>query len=336
MSVINDIKKAITFKRTNKWPEERLSNEYCLDLKDGAVDNGKSRGVITGSSSIYWPCLGALAIGVANNNISFAVADHGLVEWQKKELNRIGVKWIEHDKPNVDNVKLGCAPNKCWWKPYICMASPFDTTFWVDSDAIVCGNLSKAFDKAEINFTISTQIKYSNSSANYLNTPVDYPFNIVRKYAHELGKINAGVLGFSLKHKSIIEEWEDICGQVRKYELIYDFGCHLMDQYGLGVLVARSLESPSNYSFDYLDSIYNWPADSLHQKDQHKRLLTSHNPNLFYMQTCERHPKAKIVHWLGPDEYKPFLSEVKQVHFASGINKPAWIIPFFYFSFEIL
>jgi hypothetical protein len=54
------------------------------------------KGIITGANSIHWLCLSALAIGAYKNKVGFAVADHGLEDWQREELERIGVIWIKH------------------------------------------------------------------------------------------------------------------------------------------------------------------------------------------------------------------------------------------------
>jgi len=295
-------------KRAKLLKNRRTICRHALELPDGVFNHGTLRGVITGATARYWSCLGALASGVAKNELSFAVADHGLEDWQREELSRLGALWVEHAQPALSgaNCSTATAAIQALWKPNVCAATPFDKTIWVDADAVVIGDIRPLFELLDSNCFCSSQHAYTPVSHGTYE--VDgfelLPKTVMRRWLPALQCINTGFVGFR-RDAAFLAEWLAICEKILAAEASGAFRSKLRDQFAFFVAAAARLEAGEPAPL-VLDASYNWPADGLSVQQQEHRKQVPADPNAFYKLACERHPEAKVVHWLGPEHVKPW------------------------------
>lgn len=277
---------------------------YLLPVPDGGVSNTKA-GVVTGVEEKYWPCLGALVIAAHQQGLGFAIADHGLSSRQRAELNRVGVQWIEHKKPPLDErnwTKYGACALKTWWKPFVCQASPFERSVWVDGDSVITGDMDELF--ATERMLIGNQALWRCSTTVSVYMPLLRLFfdaetqEVIQRdpFIRAWSFLNAGVVAWS-RGEPLIDKWAHFCLQI--------FGrpeavkvCQVKDQSGLILsLVSEHLNGGLNA--ELLPVQWNIPADGYGFKEMDKRKPVSDDPTELLRQSIERHPGARIVHWLG-------------------------------------
>lgn len=261
----------------------------------------RGRGILTGASAIHWPCLGALAIAAANQGIGFAVADHGLKDWQRATLERAGVLWVEHERPGLDDVKSRhkfSSDIKAWWKPWICLAAPFELTAWVDSDAVVTGDLSGLFEQAGQSPCVSTQRLWQPDGSALYRGVVDglLGTEASRDVMPRFAQLNSGVVAWR-RNEPLIREWRDWCLRIMTDEHLSPL-CRVRDQTGLLVaVVARAMRGDPLPTL--LEDRYNTPADYLRSGLSKNRLPIRLDPGGLLADATSRHPGAVVVHWLG-------------------------------------
>jgi hypothetical protein len=271
---------------------------YKLPIPDNYFNN-KTNGIITGGKYFHWMCIGALAIGAYNNNIGFAIADHGLNEEQKNELLRIGTLFIEHEKVSLVNMsKYPVSPPEAWWKPWICLASPFEKTIWIDSDAVIVGNIKPLFNILDNNSFISSQEMFNTNNIKIYNKLLNYLFDqqVYDVLFHDICTINTGVVGFC-KDSDIILEWIDTSLFILKDRFALENSI-VRDQSSYMIMMINKLINHTLIPV-ILKPEYNYPADGLTCSQHKKRKGVSKIPERFLKDAIERHPKALIVHWLG-------------------------------------
>lgn len=278
-------------------PEQLIAT---LPIPDSGLPQIKDAGIVTGASSVHWSCLGALAIEAYQQGLPFAVADHGLLPGQRRELTRCGVIWIEHDKPDLADVKhvLRITSDiKAWWKPFVCLASPFARSLWVDSDAVIVGDVHEILDDESVS-CVSTQTLWQDDGARIYRLLVTEIFgegpatDVLPQFAN----INSGVVAFG-PDWSLIEDWKTWCERIMSEPDLTKL-CRVRDQAGLVVaLVARVLEEKPLVHL--LTPEWNVPADYLPASKSVNRIPISLDPARLLLTAKERHPKAKVVHWLG-------------------------------------
>lgn len=279
--------------------------EACT-LPLDAIDAGTSRGIVTGGSSIHWPCLGALAIGAGRNGVSLAVADHGLLDWQREELSRIGVRWIAHPQPLVAARPSGMSPPsdpRAWWKPWVCAASPFDRSIWIDADAVLVGDLNGAFDLLATDSFVATQTLWQADGRAMYSTIVNYLFGSlpVHRDLPQVAHINTGIVGFR-KGDAVIDDWRQMCGRIMADQRAMRMA-RIRDQTGfVAMLVDRMLKGASLPLL--MGPEYNVPAGNLPAGESCNRPKVPLCPEQLWQHTFENHPGAVVVHWLGG--YKPW------------------------------
>lgn len=255
-------------------------------------------GIITGANSQHWQCLGALAIGAHKNNVGFAIADHGLENWQKEELERVGVLWINHEFPDLSLDKGGGPDSltiKTWLKPWICKASPFDKTVWIDSDAVVVGDITPIFN---IDLSVGKKVLWSRKGE--LGQPIKIANILFGKKCHTflplVKYVNAGVIGFS-KNEKFIDEWIDISKKIlvnKEYIKL----CFAKDQDALILTILQRMINGEKIPI-ILDDCYDFPADGYRNGKYLLRKQVSKIPKIFLEETIIRHPNQKIIHWVG-------------------------------------
>jgi len=267
-------------------------------LGDKRCSQNTTSGIVTGASSEHWPCLGAIAIAAAEESLGFAVADHGLEAWQRDELEHLGVRWIEHGRPSLDDAKSHRKSEndlRAWWKPWICKASPFDLSLWVDADAVLVGDMSELFEKAKLQPCISTQARWSPSGRVYRPLLQELFPQVDATVSADLLTINSGLLAWS-RNEPLIDEWMQYCERIMPTELAGRV--IVRDQAALlCALLRRYLDGDVGVTL--LESAWNVPADNLPSGKSKARKPISLDPCELLATAKRRHPDAKLVHWLG-------------------------------------
>jgi len=276
----------------------RETKQASYRLPEIRITQSLERGIVTGASQVHWPCLGALAISASQQGIGFAVADHGLRPWQREELDKAGVRWINHEKPGLSTVKQKHyiqSDIKAWWKPWVCLASPFERSVWVDSDAVVTGDIGELF--AAPNPLVSTERIWQPDGAKLYRELVGRLFGeIPAETLHTLSEINSGVLAWQ-RGESLFIEWRDWCLRLMNDGDLVPM-CRVRDQAGLLVtLVDRSMSGRPMPTF--LEDRWNMPADGLIARQSKGRRKIRLDPAGLLADATARHPGAAIVHWLG-------------------------------------
>lgn len=253
-------------------------------------------GIITGANEIYWPCVGALAIGAYRNGIKFAVADHGFNDWQKEELKRIGTLFIEHEKITLPKNNSNLAAN-AWYKPFICKSSPFNKSIWIDSDAIIINDIKDIF---KYDLGVGKKVLWNRSG--YKRQPVDiarilFGNSVNNKILLDVKYINTGVIVFS-RNNSFIDEWVEMTKKIL-YNTQYADLCKAKDQ-DTFILTCIQRAIGNKDMPIILNDNYNYPADGLKNGKYHNRKHVSNDPNELIDQLKLRHKKnVKIVHYVG-------------------------------------
>jgi hypothetical protein len=255
--------------------------------------------------------MGAIAIAAFEHRVGLAVADHGLKDHQRAELDRCGVSWITHERPGLEiaDVKHPIVCDvKAWWKPWVCQASPFNRSVWVDSDAVVVGDTHELFESC--GFGIATQGLWNIEENQLYAKLVDSIFGEDGvPHLQQVRKINTGILCWS-SGDPIIQDWLHWCDK-----LIHDTTliklCNVRDQSGMLVTLVNRLINNDPLPV-MLGDEYNTPANYLPAKESHKREPISLNPARMMRDTILKHRDAKIVHWLGlPKPWDTKVSHAK-------------------------
>jgi hypothetical protein len=270
-----------------------------LPLPTGGLSPDLTRGIVTGANEKHWACLGALAIAAHEQQLGFAVADHGLNANQRAELNRVGVRWIEHEKPELvpaSREKRIWSHPLAWWKPWICLASPFHRSVWIDSDAVVTGDLAFLFDTEQP--LVSDQSLFVGSGDRLYQNLLSVAHDTTPEHSaayQQVKSLNSGVLAWT-RGESMIDEWVATSTAYLRNSAILE-ACNLRDQSSLLSVLLQRVER--GRPVEFLPLTWNYPADGLDSKHLKDRKKVSRNPSEFLVEACSRHPSAVIVHWLG-------------------------------------
>lgn len=286
---------------TGRTCKECQVPSFALPIPTGGLTQDTARGIITGANEKHWACLGSLAIAAHEQRLGFAVADHGLSPMQRGELDRVGVRWIIHGEPDISRIKNDQripSEIRAWWKPWICLASPFRRSVWVDSDAAIVGSLAQLFTGNGMH--ISTQRIWQPDSANLYRKVVASVFGD-EKYLDAVAVVNSGVFAWS-EGEPLIERWCAWCQRLMKDAKLVAM-CRVRDQAGL-VMTLVDDQRQARTMPGLLPDQYNIPADYLGAGKSKNRKPIDLNPVVFLQTAKARHPEAIIVHWLGG--FKPW------------------------------
>ena len=284
---------------TGRTCKECQVPSFGLPIPTGGLTQDTARGIITGANKKHWSCLGALAIAAHEQHLGFAVADHGLLPTQRAELDRIGVWWIEHEKPvlNPSNREhIIVAHPHAWWKPWICKASPFRRTAWIDSDAVIVSDISLLFSTDKMFISDQTLLAGDNDRiyGNLLRLVHGQSPDQSSVY-QQCRHLNSGIMAWT-KGEAIINEWIVVTSRYLQDREILNT-CNVRDQSSLLSVLMRRIEQ--GQTVDFLPPEWNYPADGLTSKSLKKRQRVSRHPVKFLADARQRNPGAKIVHWLG-------------------------------------
>lgn len=282
-------------------PVPREVEPNSLPIQDAGLTQADVYGIITGASAVNWPCLGAIAIAAHQQALGLAVADHGLKTWQRDELTRCGVRWVTHDQPNLADVRQSLripSDLRAWWKPWICLASPFRVSLWIDSDAVPVGPVADLLTAAETRPQVSTQRLWQDDGIRMYRGLVSSLFgrhgseDILPRFAH----VNSGVLAWHTG-ADLLRDWRAWCVRLMSDPELTTL-CRVRDQAGLLVtLVDDAIHGRDNV--DLLADEWNTPADYLPSRESRTRKPISLEPAQLLDTARQRHPGAAIVHWLG-------------------------------------
>lgn len=275
------------------------SPDNLLGLPDGCLTNVDT-GIITGGSAVHWPCLGALAISAHQHGYGFAVADHGLADWQRAELKRCGALFIEHAKPKIDR-SLDKYPivshANAYWKPWVCRESPFEISFWIDSDAAVVGALEDLIPLCAGRCAISDQQLWHKAMILYRDLiDATHGKGAYDRVKDTVANINTGVLAWR-RGDPLIDEWCEVTARILPDARLRDF-CRVRDQSTMAIVLAdRMLTGRDGYVM--MEPRFNMPADNFGHKDSSGRRPIDLRPTRLLAEASRRHPGAAVVHWLG-------------------------------------
>lgn len=275
------------------------SPDNLLGLPDRCLTNVDT-GIVTGGSAVHWPCLGALAISAHQHGYGFAVADHGLTDWQRAELKRCGAIFVEHEKPHVNTTLDRSAivsHANAYWKPFVCRESPFRLSSWIDSDAVVVASLNDLFLLAETRFCISDQRLWRTSMKLYHELiGATHGKEAYEQVKRTVSDINTGVFAW-MRGDTLIDEWCEVTARILPDAELRKF-CRVRDQSIMAIVLAdRMLAGRGGYAL--VDPRYNVPADNLGATQSSSRRPIDLRPQRLLAEAIQRHPGAAVVHWLG-------------------------------------
>lgn len=290
-----------------KWEDFRTvapflwsnTERLMLPLGEGVLTFTPGWGIVTAGNYVHWQCLGALAIAAHRFHLGLAVADHDLMAWQRDELSRVGVRWIDHQKPGLDsaltNERIICDV-RAWWKPWVCMASPFERSLWIDADAVLIADPVDVFSTWKP--LISTQRLWQDQGYKLYEKLVSKIFGKVHvAHRQAVADINTGVVAWT-KGEPWISEWAAWCLRLSSDSALIPL-CNVRDQSGAAISLLARLES-NRPLIGLLDSSWNVPAEGVnYRRSRAERLPVPVNPQAFLETVTERHVGAKVVHWLG-------------------------------------
>ena len=177
------------------------------------------RGVIYITDSHAFP---GLQISATSHDAPTCVIDIGMTHEQLQwcELNNIRIQPYTDTIPDTHMWQT-------WIKPLALKLSPFETTLYIDTDSIICNDLSHVFDVIE-----QRGVLVVKDEGKYIQEP-----NIT-KYQAKYGPsesyidnyVNAGVIGYTGDYKWFIEQYADTCMQCfnqNEFDVFswYDEGC---------------------------------------------------------------------------------------------------------------
>lgn len=259
------------------------------------------RGIITGATAKHWPHLAAIALAANQHNIPLAIADHGLTETQRQNLNQFAVRWIHAPHPPIPPAAAtapAIADPKAWAKPWICLASPFDRTLWIDADAIPLLNNLQPLDPNNTAFQIATDNPWNpRSAAMYTRLNHALP-NLAAPETPDptAPACNTGIIAWT-RHDPLITRWANTAEILLSHPELTPL-CRVRDQSAMWIAI-RDHQTETRQHPSYLDPTWNWPADGLPATEAKNRLPIPYEPHALLETTRKRHPWANIVHWLG-------------------------------------
>jgi hypothetical protein len=262
-----------------------------------------TKGVLTAANDAFWRTLNTLVRGCIALDVPIAVVDHGLskahCEWLTKRSATVikgsqsyerSLREIAVDHKNF-NPK---APPEAWWKPLVCLESPFERTIWIDADAILLRGAEEMFAAIDSGPWLTRDWWVpSNRAAGLYESLIMAVHGKKPSNFPECVWVNSGVFGFS-RGDAWLEGWRDMC-QTITGNPEYLSHCRCRDQSALAAWLAAN---PSTAPRFIEDDRWNYPANGKMAKDA--KLRTNYLPTVDLLATCKiDHPEAYVVHWLG-------------------------------------
>ncbi len=250
----------------------------------------KDFGVLTACSSNIFVGLQILLTSVAHYyDVRTLVWDVGLtpeqVKWCQRQPN-VGVMPFKHPYylPHLKNYA------GAWFKSHYMSASPFKHTIWIDSDAMVVGDLRELVECGHNNALFTTD--YTQLQDTTLNSPSLYSFMpIGKRYYHDiLPYLNSGVMVTHKKRdENILEGWRFCVEQAAMVKEIAD-SISCWDQGALKWSLHRS-------DLLYLivpDKKFNFPAKIRHFAYPATSEAVNH-----WIRNFKPTEPCVVLHWMG-------------------------------------
>lgn len=215
-------------------------------------------GVLTGADTAYFYSLQRLVVFCP---YPVAVVDDGLQQTERQWLLERGVQLLEPIAPDLPRHKSkSSVPWNSFLKPWKCLQSPWEVSYWIDADAIVIHELP------ELSLPFFTAESYNPEAAarsKLLRGKLTKP------------PVNAGVFGWQMSNSQFIKDWCELTEQVFEDGLASE--CICRDQDVLNLLL-------QNLSFPILsDARLNFPA--------------IRKPYRNFHELKSAHPDAYVIHW---------------------------------------
>jgi hypothetical protein len=281
----------IKIKIRRKPLRENFTNifEEAFPLPKKKIKIHKDFGILTACSKNLFIGLQMLLTSIAHYyDVRVLVWDVGMSPEQ--------VKWC-HKQPKVcvmpfkhpyyrDHITYAGA----WFKPHYMSSSPFKHTIWIDSDAMVVGDLRELIDWAHPNALFTSD--YTQLQESTLNLPSLYSYLPIGKpYFHDiLPYINSGVLITHKKRDAVIlEDWRYCVEQACTVREIAD-SVACWDQGALKWALHKN-------DLLYLivpDKKFNYPA-----KIRHFAYPSTSDAVSYWIKTIKPTEPCVILHWMG-------------------------------------
>lgn len=258
-------------------------------------------GIVTAANHSHWRCLAATVLFANLHRIPIAIADHGLTDAQRSNLKRFAVHWIRHQEPHIPSdmpPHHAIAPPRAWQKPWVCLASPWERSLWIDADAVPVHSIRQALENHSPTLQIATNTTWNQSSAYLyarLLTTID-PTAETLTDEHPETAVNTGVFAWT-KGNQLIDQWRAHAANILAQPHLHGLA-GVRDQSAM-FLALRFHRLNGGQLVEYLAPEWNTPADNLPAPAANQRRPTPANPTHFLAVAIARHPTAKIVHWLG-------------------------------------
>ena len=261
----------------------------------------RAAGIVTGAKAVHWPMLAAIALSTNQHALPLAIADHGLTDAQRRHLKAFAVLWINAPEPTIPKVlppHHAIAEPRAWTKPWTCLASPFERSLWIDSDAVpLFRNLDPLHLHAE-SFLIATDHPWNPHAAGMyhaLNAACPN-LNTTGKPNPAAPACNTGIMAWT-KGEPILTSWRNHAAMLLAHPNLLHL-CGVRDQSAMW-LTLRDHEANTGRKPQFLDDTWNWPADDLPAPQSANRRPIPLDPRKLLETTRQRHPNANVVHWLG-------------------------------------
>lgn len=268
-----------------------------------------SKGVLTAANNAFWRTLHALVRSCLAQQVPIAVCDHGLSDSHRNWLIASGAKVLPgthaYTRPlkeiAVDHKNFNPkAPPEAWWKPLVCLDSPFDETIWIDADAILLRGADEMFAAIDEGPWLTRDWWIVSSRAAGLYESLLKAANVPKPSNFpECVWVNSGVFGFR-RGDAWLNGWRDMCQRITSQPKLLEH-CRCRDQSALACWLAENQDKAPRY---IEDNRWNFPANGLAARDAPNR--TTYPPEVDLLTACAvDHPEAYVVHWLGRPKPEP-------------------------------
>jgi hypothetical protein len=200
--------------------------------------------------------------------------------------------------PTVETKRAILSHVNAWWKPWICQASPFGQSLWIDADAVLTGDPAPLFDRlTETPMLVGGQRPWHSSSGKMRYAAASHFFGkaMTEKVLPQCDMLNTGVIAW---RRGAVElaEFQDWCLRLMNHPETLEL-CTVRDQTGMLLMccdrAVRGLQPPP-----ILEDEWNWPADGLPGRQALHRKPIDLDPAQLLQEATARHSGARIVHWL--------------------------------------
>jgi hypothetical protein len=267
------------------------------------------QGVLTAcnNSPLFERSLPTLVQSCTQKGVPITVVDQGLSPEQRETIASMGANVVKMDvnyDKSMGMISKGhrghpLAPSEAWWKPLVCLQTPYLRTIWIDSDAILLRGQDEMFaaigDRGWItrdwwDYWLERPQRMERLYGAVIKAYHGKAFDpkILRQRCY----VNSGVFGF-MRGAQWVDEWAHTCGKIIASKHLLKL-CNCRDQSGLAVWLATGPEAAPPF---IEDERWNYPANGLNCREVAKRKKYE-GDNLLEQLEAD-HPEAYVAHFLG-------------------------------------